>query len=258
MIKRLEGQSALVTGAGAGIGRAIAIRLASEGARVLVADINNVGAEETVKMIGGAASAAHVDVAQRASVAALIEEAVARHGRLDVAVSNAGIMDRMPFLEMTDEFWNRVIGLNLSGAFMCGQEAARQMVSQKINGCSDESGGGRIVFVASNSGLFGGKGRAAYGASKAGLMNLTQSMAIELAEHDIRVNAVGPGPTKTRHDQGEVPPPSVMARMPMARFGNPEEVAAVAAFLAGEESSFVTGHTYFADGGYTVAGMMEG
>jgi NAD(P)-dependent dehydrogenase (short-subunit alcohol dehydrogenase family) len=88
-------------------------------------------------------------------------------------------------------------------------------------------------------------------------MNLTQSMAIELYEHDIRVNAVGPGPTKTREIQGEVPPPSVMARMPMARFGRPEEIAAVAAFLAVEESSFVTGHIYFADGGYTVAGMME-
>ncbi len=250
MSKRFEGQSALVTGGGAGIGRAIAIRLASEGARVLVADINDDAAQETVQAIGEGASATHLDVTQRSSVAAMVAEAVARHGRLDVVVSNAGIMDRMPFLEMTDEFWNRVIGLNLSGAFMCGQEAARQMVAQGT--------GGRIVFVASNSGLFGGRGRAAYGASKAGLMNLTQSMAIELAEHDIRVNAVGPGPTKTREDQGEVPPPSVMARMPMARFGGPDEVAAVAAFLAAAESSFVTGHTYFADGGYTVAGMMEG
>ncbi|MFP6748007.1 MAG: SDR family oxidoreductase [Alphaproteobacteria bacterium] len=250
MSKRLEGQSALVTGAGAGIGRAIAIRLASEGARVLVADIDEDTARETVRLIGEGASAQHVDVTQRSSVAAMVAEAVARHGRLDVAVSNAGIMDRMPFLEMTDEFWNRVLGLNLTGAFMCGQEAARQMVAQ--------GGGGRIVFVASNSGQFGGRGRAAYGASKAGLMNLTQSMAIELVEHDIRVNAVGPGPTKTSEAQGEIPPPSVMARMPMARFGRPEEVAAVAAFLAAEESSFVTGHTYFADGGYTVAGMMEG
>ena len=250
MSTRLEGQSALVTGAAAGIGRAIAVRLASEGARVLVADINGEGAAETAREIGASASVCHVDVTQRSSIAAMVAEAVARHGRLDVTVSNAGIMDRMPFLEMTDDFWNKVIGLNLSGAFMCGQESARQMVSQ--------GGGGRIVFVASNSGLFGGRGRAAYGASKAGLMNLTQSMAIELAEHNIRVNAVGPGPTKTRDDQGEVPPPSVMARMPMARFGDPQEVAAVAAFLAAEESSFVTGHTYFADGGYTVAGMMEG
>ena len=253
MVGRLDGQSALVTGAAHGIGRAIAERLAAEGARVMVADINLAAAEEVAGGLndaGADAVAQHVDVTQRASVAAMVAQAVARHGRLDVAVSNAGIMDRMPFLEMTDEFWNKVIGLNLSGAFMCGQEAARQMAAQ--------GGGGRIVFVASNSGLFGGRGRAAYGASKAGLMNLTQSMAIELAEHDIRVNAVGPGPTKTRDEQGEIPPPSVMARMPMARFGRPEEIAAVAAFLAAEESSFVTGHTYFADGGYTVAGMMEG
>jgi len=253
MSDRLAGQSALVTGSGRGIGQAIALRLAEDGAQVVVADIDLDAANDTVGLIakaGGTATAQHVDVTDRASVTAMVAAVVARYGQLDVAVSNAGIMDRMPFLEMTDDFWNKVIGLNLSGAFMCGQESARQMVSQ--------GGGGRIVFVASNSGLFGGRGRAAYGASKAGLMNLTQSMAIELAEHNIRVNAVGPGPTKTRDDQGEVPPPSVMARMPMARFGDPQEVAAVAAFLAAEESSFVTGHTYFADGGYTVAGMMEG
>ncbi|MBT3372021.1 MAG: SDR family oxidoreductase [Rhodospirillaceae bacterium] len=254
MSGRLAGQSAMVTGAGRGIGRAIAVRLASEGAHVLAADIDEAGADATAAAIrdaGGAAVAWSVDVTDRQSLSRLVKEAVALKGRLDIAVSNAGIMDRMPFLEMTDDFWHKVLGLNLSGAFMCGQEAARQMVAQS-------GGGGRIVFVASNSGLFGGRGRAAYGASKAGLMNLTQSMAIELAEHDIRVNAVGPGPTKTSAAQGEMPPPSVMARMPMARFGQPEEVAAVAAFLAAEESSFVTGHTYFADGGYTVAGMMEG
>ena len=253
MSKRLDGQSALVTGAGNGIGRAIAVRLAAEGAHVLVGDIDEAAAGETTAAIndaGEAATAWSVDVTKRASIAAMVTHAVSLCGRLDVAVSNAGIMDRMPFLEMTDHFWNKVLELNLSGAFMCGQEAARQMVAQ-------DGGGGRIVFVASNSGLFGGRGRAAYGASKAGLMNLTQSMAIELYEHDIRVNAVGPGPTKTREIQGEVPPPSVMARMPMARFGQPEEIAAVAAFLAVEESSFVTGHIYFADGGYTVAGMME-
>ena len=253
MSERMKGQSALVTGSGTGIGQAIAIRLASEGAHVLVADINAETAAETVRQItesGADATACQVDVTQRASVAAMVAQAVALRGRLDVAVSNAGIMDRAPFLEMTDEFWNHVLGLNLSGIFMCGQEAARQMVVQ--------GGGGRIVNVASNSGMFGGRGRAAYGASKAGVINLTQSMAVELAEHDIRVNAVAPGPTKTRAVQGDIPPPSVMARMPMARFGRPEEVAAVAAFLAAEESSFVTGHVYAADGGYTVGGMMEG
>ncbi|MDA1101442.1 MAG: SDR family NAD(P)-dependent oxidoreductase [Proteobacteria bacterium] len=253
MSRRLTGQSALVTGSGRGIGRAIALRLAAEGAHVLVADIDRQAAADTVREIaetGAAATACHVDVTQRASVAAMVAQAVALRGRLDIAVSNAGIMDRAPFLTMTDEFWNHVLALNLSGAFICGQETARQMVAQ--------GGGGRIVYVASNSGIFGGRGRAAYGASKAGLINLTQSMAIELAEHDIRVNAVAPGPTRTSAAQGDVPPPSVMARMPMARFGRPEEVAAVAAFLAAEESSFVTGHVYGADGGYTVAGMMEG
>ncbi|MDP6342927.1 MAG: SDR family NAD(P)-dependent oxidoreductase [Alphaproteobacteria bacterium] len=253
MSDRLAGQSALVTGAGRGIGRAIAERLAAEGAAVLVADIDLAAAEDTARAItdsGAAASACQVDVSQRASVAVMVATAAARQGRLDIAVSNAGIMDRMPFLEMTDEFWQRLLGINLTGGFLCGQEAARQMVAQ--------GGGGRIILVASNSGLFGGRGRAAYGASKAGLINLTQSMAIELAAHDIRVNAVAPGPIKTRPEQGDEPPPSVMSRMPMARFGRPEEVAAVAAFLAAEESSFVTGHVYGADGGYTVAGIMEG
>ena len=253
MSTRFEGQSALVTGSGQGIGRAIAQRLASEGAHVLVVDIDPAAAEETVAGIadaGGAAAAFQADVTLRTAATAMVAEAVSRAGRLDVAVNNAGIMDRMPFLEMTDEFWHRVLSVNLDGVFMGAQEAARQMVAQ--------GGGGRIVNVASNSGIFGGRGRAAYGASKAGLINLTQSMAIELTEHNIRVNAVAPGATKTRAVQGETPPPSVMARMPMARFGRPEEVAAVAAFLAAEESSFVTGHVYAADGGYTVAGMMEG
>ena len=114
------------------------------------------------------------------------------------------------------------------------------------------------MHVASNSGLFGGRGRAAYGASKAGIVNLTQTMAIELAEHGILVNAVAPGPTRTRVTSGDTPPPSALARMPLARFGRPEEIAAVAAFLASDECSFTTGHVLGADGGFTVSGMMEG
>nr|MCH9670279.1 SDR family oxidoreductase [Gammaproteobacteria bacterium] len=173
-----------------------------------------------------------------------------RWGRLDIQISNAGITDREPFLEMSDDLWERVLSTNLYGAFYCGQYAARQMVEQ--------GEGGRIVHVASNSGVFGGRGRAAYGASKAGIINLTQTMAIELAEHNILVNAVAPGATKTRVTTTETPPPTVMARMPLKRFGLPEEIAAVAAFLASEECSFTTGHVFGADGGYTVAGVMEG
>ena len=250
---RLEEQTAMVTGAANGIGRAIAARLAADGAHVLLADIDGAAAAKAAAEIvaaGGNAKAVTADVTQRAQVEAAVGEAMAHWGRLDVVVSNAGIMDRMPLLEMTDEFWHRVLGINLHGAFVVGQTAARQMVA--------DGTAGRIVFVASNSGIFGGRGRAAYGASKAGLINLTQSMAVELAEHGIRVNAVAPGPTKTRAVQGDEPGPAVLMRMPLKRFGRPEEIAAVAAFLASKDSSFVTGHTYSADGGYTVSGMMEG
>jgi len=143
-----------------------------------------------------------------------------------------------------------VIDTNLYGGFLCGQAAAKQMVKQ--------GGGGRIVFVASNSGIFGGRGRAAYGASKAGIINLTQSMAIELADHNIYVNAVAPGPTPTRPEVQGALMGSAQTRRPLGRFGKPSEIAAVAALRASDDASCVTGHTYAADGGYTVAGVMEG
>lgn len=249
----LKGKRAIVTGAARGIGRAIAERLHAEGCQVAFADIDASEAEAVVRGIDADAARAcaiELDVCERASVQSMLDTAVARYGGVDILVSNAGIMDRMPFLEMTDEFWDRVLTLNLKGAFRAGQTAARQMIAQGT--------GGRIVNVASNSGIFGGRGRGAYGASKAGLINLTQTMAIELAEHGINVNAVAPGPTRTGPHIPEEPWPSVKARMPLGRFGDPSEIAAVAAFLASGESSFVTGHVYGADGGYTTSGIMEG
>ena len=121
-----------------------------------------------------------------------------------------------------------------------------------------QKSGGAIVNIASGSGIFGGQGRAAYGASKAGVINLTQTMAIELAPHNIRVNAVAPGPVKTRPEQGATIGPSVASRMPMKRFGRPEEIAAMTAFLASDEASFTTGHTLAADGGFTAVGILDG
>lgn len=244
---------AIVTGAARGIGRAIAGRMAGAGWDVLVADLDREAAEDAATAIersGGTARAHAVDVTDRAAAEAMVGAAAAAFGRLDVMVSNAGIMDRAPFLEMTEAFWHHVLDTNLTGAFLCGQAAARQMIAQGT--------GGRIVNVSSNSGLFGGRGRAAYGASKAGIINLTQTMAIELAEHDILVNAVAPGPTKTSDSQPEEPWPSVRARMPLARWGRPEEIAEVALFLASDACSFTTGHVWCADGGFTIAGIMEG
>ena len=246
-----DAKVAIVTGAARGIGRAIADRLAGDGLGVVYADIDEEAARDAAaKEPSGAALPFGVDVMDSSGIGEMVAATVDRFGRLDVLVSNAGIMDRAPFLEMTEAFWHHVIDTNLTSAFLCGQAAARQMIAQ--------GEGGRIVNVASNSGIFGGRGRAAYGASKAGLINLTQTMAIELAEHGILVNAVAPGPTKTSDKQPEEPWPSVRARMPLGRWGRPEEVAAVAAFLACGDCSFTTGHVWAADGGYTVSGIMEG
>ncbi|MDX2159039.1 MAG: glucose 1-dehydrogenase [Hyphomicrobiaceae bacterium] len=253
MTRRLDGQTAIVTGAGHGIGAAVASRLAADGAAVLVADLSQERADAQAKAIadaGGRALGHSVDVRDRRSVETTVARAARELGRLDVLVNVAGIMDRAPALEMTDELWHRIIDTNLYGTFLFAQVAARRMIA--------EGHGGRIVNIASNSGLFGGRGRAAYGASKAGVINLTQTLAIELAEHGILVNAVAPGPTKTRPDQPDVPWPSVTSRMPLKRWGRPEEIAAVVAFLASGEASFTTGHTVGADGGFTIAGIMEG
>ncbi|MCY4590888.1 MAG: SDR family oxidoreductase [Alphaproteobacteria bacterium] len=240
---------ALVTGAARGIGRAIAARLARGGTRVVMLDRDG-AAVRSAAAETEAAGGLEADVADAGSVERAVADAERILGGIDILVCNAAIMDRAPFLEMDSGLWWRVLEVNLGGAFLCGQAVARGMVAR--------GRGGRIVNVASNSGLFGGRGRAAYGASKAGLINLTQTMAIELAEHGILVNAVAPGPTRTREEQPAEPGPTVMQRMPLRRFGRPEEIAEVAAFLASPALTFTTGHVYAADGGFTIAGMMEG
>jgi 3-oxoacyl-[acyl-carrier protein] reductase len=249
----LENQAAIVTGAAAGVGRGIAMVLARRGAAVLVADIDGAAAEATAAAIraeGGRAAACAMDVRAPEQAEAALDALAQRFGPVTIAVNNAGSTARRPFLEMELGFFEDLIRLNLTGVFITAQAAARRMVAAGT--------AGRIVNIASNSGIFGGVGRAAYSPSKAGIIALTQSMAVELGPHGIRVNAVAPGPVKTERQPLDVPDVAFTQRMSLARFGTPEEVGETVAFLASDRASFTTGHCYGVDGGLTVSGIMTG
>lgn len=249
----LNGKVAIVTGAGAGVGRGIARALAEAGAAVLVTDIDEEAARRVaaeLESAGGRALSWRLDVREPAEAEAACGTAVERLGGLDVMVCNAGSTARCPFLEMSLAAFEEQLRLNLAGTFVCAQAAARVMVAR--------GRGGRIVTISSNSGRFGGRGRAAYSASKAGIIALTQTMAIELAPHGILVNCVAPGPIRTERTTTAAPSPAFAARMALPRFGEPIEVGRAVVWLASESCSFTTGHTIGVDGGLTVTGIMEG
>jgi NAD(P)-dependent dehydrogenase (short-subunit alcohol dehydrogenase family) len=250
---RLKGKSALVTGGARGIGFAIATALSREGASVAIADVNADGANQAATAIGqqgGRAIAVTVNVADPNSVAAMIAAVTKAFGQVDILINNAGVGGNTPFLQTTLEEWNRIIGINLTGAFMVAQAAAREMV---------KAGGGKIVNIASLSGQRGGNGRAAYGSAKAGLELLTKVMAVELAEHNINVNNIAPGAIETEmakfaHDAATRAAYNYL--IPMTRYGSPEEIADAAVFLCSDESRYVHGHTLNVDGGFRAAGLM--
>lgn len=250
---RLEGKVVLVTGGGHGIGGGIARRFGLEGAKVCVSDLDPARAAKVageIRAAGGAAEGLELDVRKPEQVEAGIMDAVKRFGRLDVLVANAGRTSRMPFLETTLDFWNEMLRLNLTGVFLAGQAAAHQMVRQGT--------GGRIVNISSNSGIRGGRGRAAYGATKAAILNLTQTMALELAPHGILVNALCPGPIRTETVTSETPAPYFLQQMSLKRWGELDEMGRAAAFLASDDCTFTTGHMLVADGGFTATGVVEG
>lgn len=250
---RFTNKTAIVTGSGRGIGRQIALRFGAEGARVVVADLSREHASAVAKEIaatGGIAEAVHVDVADPASSARMIEAARAAFGRVDILVNNAGIGSNCPVLEMSLEEWDRNLRVNLTGTFLCAQAAARMMVAQ---------GGGRIVNIASISGQRGGIGRAAYGAAKAGVILLTRVMAVELASRGVLVNAIAPGPVDTEQSRGTHTPATRRAyldRLPTRRYGATDEIASGVLFLASPEASWVNGHVLNVDGGFDAAGLM--
>ena len=251
---RFRDEVAIVTGSGRGIGQAIAAALAAEGAAVIVADLDWLSAQrvaEEIAAAGGRATAIQADVSEPTQVNSLIGDAISRFGRLDVLVNNAGIGSNKPVLETTLEEWELQLRVNLTGTFLCGQAAAKSMIKN--------ANGGRIVNIASISGQRGGQGRAAYGASKAGVILLTKVMAVELAPLGVRVNAVSPGPVDTDQSRGTHTPSTRRAyydRIPVRRYGEREEIAAAVLFLAARESSFVNGHVLNVDGGFDAAGLV--
>ena len=253
MAQRLAGKVALVTGSARGIGQAVATAFAREGAKVVIADVNQATAEEAAAGLaktGGSAMAVPVDVSDPSSVEAMIGAILKAHGRLDILVNNAGVGGNTPFLETSLADWNRIIGINLTGAFLVAQACAREMV---------KVGGGKIVNIASLSGQRGGNGRSAYGSAKAGLELLTKVMAVELAEHNINVNNIAPGAIETEmakfaHDAATRAAYNYL--IPMTRYGTPEEIADAAVFLCSDESRYVHGHTLNVDGGFRAAGLM--
>jgi NAD(P)-dependent dehydrogenase (short-subunit alcohol dehydrogenase family) len=246
---RLEGKVAIITGGGSGIGRAAAELFAKEGAMVVVADYKVDTGRETVQAIkdgGGQAILVEVDVSSSAQVQRLVQNALDAFGGIDILFNNAGVLLFGTALETQEEEWDWLMGINLTGTFLCSKAVLPHMI---------ERGGGSIVNMTSSTGAHDAAANAAaYIASKGGVALLTRAMAIDHAPHKVRVNAIAPGPTDTpmlRDNLSVEDLETFAATFPMKRLGRPEELAYVALFLASDEASFVTGAILAVDGGQT-------
>lgn len=242
----LRGKVAVVTGAGQGIGRGIAVKLAEKGADVIVSDINAQTARQTaeeVKALGGRTLAVEVDVARRSQVENMVTNVVAELGKIDILVNNAGIARSATLLKLTDEAWDEVLDVNLKGIFYTTQAVAPHMMNARY---------GKIINISSIYGRTGTIGDSNYVASKAGIVGFTKSVARELARHNINVNAILPGMVDTPLLQG-IPDEylrPMIKEIPLRRVGTPEDIGHVAAFLASDEASYITGATIEVTGGW--------
>ena len=244
----LSGKSAIVTGSASGIGREIALTLAAEGASVTVADRNLEGAEAVAGQItasGGTARAAQVDVTDSEQVDGAIEGAAAAYGSLDILVNVAGFGFNSPIVDMLEEDWDLVLGVNLKGQFLCARAAARRMIQQ--------GSGGRIVNIASTAANNARYAGGAYCAAKAGVVQLTKVMALELGEHGITVNAVGPGFTETPAtvESSDEYRSNFLAQVPVGRSGRTSDIANAVHFLVSPSAEYVNGQAIYVDGGYS-------
>jgi 3-oxoacyl-[acyl-carrier protein] reductase len=248
-VRRLEGRVCIVTGAARGIGKGIARRLLDEGGLVWICDVREEGVRDVVRDLSplGEVGGGVTDVGKRDQVEAMVAAVVERWGRVDVLVNNAGIAAHAAFLDITDADWDRILDVNLRGTFLCSQVAAGRMVAQGT--------GGSIVNIASTNGTRGQPGLAPYGASKAGIINLSQSAALELGEYGIRVNALCPGTIWNEMSAEAGMPESYWDELAsytaVNRLGAPADIAAAAAYLASDDAGFVTGSVLVVDGGLT-------
>jgi len=251
----LKNKVAIVTGARRGMGKSHAIKLAKAGAKVVVSDISQEECQSVVDEIkknGGEGLAVKCDVTKKEEAENMVRAAVDKWGKIDILINNAGICEFKPFLELTEEEWDRTLDINLKGYFLCAQAAAKEMVKQKS--------GGVMINVASTDMGQVGVGLpflAHYSASKGGVVALTEALAVELASFNIRVNAIAPGAIDTPIASGQKIDPKIMetmqgimARIPMRRMGRPEEVSNLVLFLASDASSYMTGSTVVIDGGW--------
>ena len=251
MSGRFEGQTALVTGGGRGIGAATATRFAADGAKVVISDLDLEPAEAVAAQIrshGAAALAVACDVTERLSVEALVDRTVKEYASLDILVTCAGVLRDNLVHKMTDSDWDLVVDTHLKGTFLCAQAAQRAMVPARR---------GKMVFLSSNSAL-GNRGQVNYSAAKAGIQGMARTLAIELGPFNINVNAVAPGFIETRMTQAVAERTGIdyadlkkaaAERTPLRRIGRPDDIAGVISFLCSDDASFVTGQTIYATGG---------